>query len=592
MKDFYPPRVNGRTSSYNPAANQPQMLNRRPSPPLPPVTASPLPKQDVLVKFPPRSDVPSNRTPNLQSSGSPPPRKSIHTQQVAPTAGKPRIFAMTAQVDDLDRQTASPPPPYVQYSAKKQPTQFTMHVQQPQPQHQPSATEWNASTNGSNSFKPVFAGSVQPPFTPKLPNHSVEQQLPPTPPSHNRGGSRSSRAVTKPDDVQHPQSSHIPQTLGTRSRKNSKSDEEPRPQSRHSSKKDSKSDEQRPQSQHTPRTPSRTRKLSKARPEVISQYSSNSTNNDLVLPSTPDSHHRSTSSVRTLTKPHPTTPVATAPKPLFGSPRSNDVPPLEPAIQLDEDTKSKAGILLDDDPFARVEGVRLLRPISSFVEKEEEKDRESIDDGGNNEKKVRDRKSSKGPSISSQNSLGSHVGSEENPSVPPVVEGGVAPPTPVSPDEHRKTRTKKKKKRHDDDSQTESTLAPPMSDNSDAIAVPSAAEEEPEEPEPEPILPLYTIIDFLSDPQLLSSLLTFFSFYDWCLLSSLSKEIRMLLVQSPALRETVLERFLKTVGYSRWVWEDPDPLLLSLQVRRLCVVSSCILKHRWGVFFSRISMIT
>ena len=33
------------------------------------------------------------------------------------------------------------------------------------------------------------------------------------------------------------------------------------------------------------------------------------------------------------------------------------------------------------------------------------------------------------------------------------------------------------------------------------------------------------------------------------------------------LREAILERFLKTVGYSRWIWDDPDPLSLSLQVR-------------------------
>ena len=276
-------------------------------------------------------------------------------------------------------------------------------------------------------------------------------------------------------------------------------------------------------------------------------------------------------------KSRPTTPAATPPKPLFGLP--NDVPPLEPAIQLDEDTKSKAGILLDDDPFARVEGVTLLRPLSSYVEKEEEKDGESVNgdgggSGGSDEKKVRNRKISEIPSIPSQSSLRSHVGLEEKKSVVSLVVEGVAPPTPVSPEpeEHRKTTTKrkKKKKRHDDDSQ--STVAAPILDDTNSDAAVTAAEEpeEPEpEPEPEPILPLYTIIDFLSDPQLLSLLLSFFSFYDWCLLSSLSKEIRILLVQSPALRETVLERFLKTVGYSRWIWDDPDPLSLSLQVRRL-----------------------
>jgi hypothetical protein len=43
---------------------------------------------------------------------------------------------------------------------------------------------------------------------------------------------------------------------------------------------------------------------------------------------------------------------------------------------LDEDTRSKSGIVLDDDPFARVEGVTMLRPLSSFGE--DDKDRESV----------------------------------------------------------------------------------------------------------------------------------------------------------------------------------------------------------------------
>ena len=571
-----------------------------------------------------------------KNSGSPSPRKSIiHSQQGSPMAGKPRIFSMTAQVDELDRASGTilPPSPY---SAAKKPS--TMHVVQQQ--QQPSASEWNTSTNGSDSVKPVFSSSVQPPFK-SPPNHHhhhhVEQQqhLPPTPPSVHRGGSRS-------DNVQQrPQSQNVLQPGSSRSRRNSKSEEEAptrplssqhvrphsqkdsksdeqplssQPQSSHS-RKDSKSDEpQRPLSQHIPRTPSRTRKLSKPRPaaDVISVYGS--INGDIVLPGTPDSHHhhhRRTSSIQTLTKSHSTTPAANAAphKPLFDSPKPDDdnAAPLEPAIELDEDTKSKAGIVLDDDPFARVEGVAMLRPLSSFggeKEDDDNKDRESVVSGRSNEKKYGHRKSFssiKGPSVSSLNGISSHVGLEEeeekSPSTPPVVVvvEGVAPPTPVSPEEQHRTTTttkkkKKKKKRHDDDGQTESTLAPMLeTEVTSSVPVTSTEEQQSEplpeldlelelelepgpepEPEPEPILlPTCTIIDFLSDPQLLSSLLSFFTFYDWCLLSSLSKEIRILLVQSPVLRETVLERFLKTVGYSRWIWDDPDPLLLSLQVSRL-----------------------
>jgi hypothetical protein len=528
MKDFYPPRVNGRTSySNNSPANQPRILN--PGGQSLSLPTSPLLNQD---NFSPRSEVPSNRTvqhssfqdPNFQSSGSSSPRKSIPSQAPPPVpkTGKPLIFAaMSPQVDELDRDTTSfskPPRQQVQSSVKKQASQSTTPVQQPQPQHQPSA---KASTNGSDSSKPSLLPQLFPATPAKIPNHSVEQ-LPPTPPSHTRGSSRSSR-VSKPD-VQRSQTQpqHIPPT---------------------SSRKDSKSDQQIPLSPPVPRSPSRSSKDSteqRPRPRKLSKPRRvGSPHGDIILPSTPDSQHHGPNSVRTFTKSRPSTPVATTPhKSLFGSPKPT---PLEPAFQLDEDTTSTAGTLLDDDPFARVEGVTLMKP------------------------KHRDRKNSKGSSQSSLISRESGKAASEQGSVSPMIES-VAPPTPISPEEHRKRKTKKKKKKQSDkDGQIEPTHAPVADDSDSAVTAPEEQEQEPE-PEPEPI-PLYTMIDLISDPQLLSSLLTFFSFYDWCVLSSLSNEIRMLLIQTPVLRETVLERFLKTVGYSRWVWDGPDPLLLSLQVR-------------------------
>lgn len=86
------------------------------------------------------------------------------------------------------------------------------------------------------------------------------------------------------------------------------------------------------------------------------------------------------------------------------------------------------------------------------------------------------------------------------------------------------------------------------------------AEEQPEEPK------YFPFVDFVSNPQLLANILSFMTFYDWCILSSVSREIRIMLVQSALLREEVLERFLKTVGYSRWAWQGREPLSLSLQV--------------------------
>ena len=487
-------------------------------------------------------------------------------------------------MDELDRESASfskPPSQHVQSSAKKQPLQSTRHVQQSQqPQHQPSAKERSASMNGSDPFKPT----PQPQSSPATPN-SVER-LPPTPPSQTRRSARLSRTGSKPD-VNRPQSHHIPPTPirkadeesrqsrhvppmpGSHSRKGSNSDEQPRqvprsssqsrkdsrsdeqrPQSQHSrSTKSSKSDEQRLQSQHVPRSSpgSRSRKLSKPRRDVISPK-------EIILPSTPDSHHHRPSSVRTSTKSRPSSPV-TIPHPPLPSPRPT---PLEPAFQLDADTNSKAGIPLDDDPFSREEGMTLMK-----LSREE--DKESVNES-NEKKNLRDRKTSK---ESSQPSLDSR-GSVKVGSVSAAVVEGVAPPTPISPEENK---TKKKKKRRDHDNQSELTFVSVVADDSDS-AVTAAEEPEPNqesdsEPEPEPIFPLYTIVDFVSDPQHLSSLLTFLSFYDWCVLSSLSKEIRKLLVETPELREPVLERFLMTVGYSRWRWDDPDPLSLSLQVRRL-----------------------
>lgn len=52
----------------------------------------------------------------------------------------------------------------------------------------------------------------------------------------------------------------------------------------------------------------------------------------------------------------------------------------------------------------------------------------------------------------------------------------------------------------------------------------------------------------------------------------------MAIVRSPGLREAALERFLKTVGYSKWAWEDKEPLPLSLQVQSVFALSVTLLK--------------
>lgn len=68
-----------------------------------------------------------------------------------------------------------------------------------------------------------------------------------------------------------------------------------------------------------------------------------------------------------------------------------------------------------------------------------------------------------------------------------------------------------------------------------------------------------------SDPKLLSAFLEYQSFFDWCGLSRVSKATMSTIARHRPLREVVLERYLRTVGYRRWAWGDADPLSLSLR---------------------------
>jgi len=77
----------------------------------------------------------------------------------------------------------------------------------------------------------------------------------------------------------------------------------------------------------------------------------------------------------------------------------------------------------------------------------------------------------------------------------------------------------------------------------------------------------FTLADFVSDAELLQSLLQYLTFYDWSLLASVSRVIRIVMVQKKDVREEILERYLSgTIGYQRWSWDEPDPLSLSIQV--------------------------
>ena len=212
-------------------------------------------------------------------------------------------------------------------------------------------------------------------------------------------------------------------------------------------------------------------------------------------------------------------------------------------VQVDEDTISKAGIPLDDDPFARVEGVKMMKPATPPPTAKEGKNRGTK--GSSREKeKGKERESDDAGQVAQ-----------------PQKQEEKIPLTPVPPEESRK----KKKKRERDGAKSDAT---PLATAVDVTVQQQQEKDEDKDVEDveEPRDPI-TLAQFLSDPTLLSTLLAFLSFYDWCMLLAVSKEIRILLVRTKELREVVLEKYLRTVGYSRWMWDDPEPLSLSLQVR-------------------------
>jgi len=82
--------------------------------------------------------------------------------------------------------------------------------------------------------------------------------------------------------------------------------------------------------------------------------------------------------------------------------------------------------------------------------------------------------------------------------------------------------------------------------------------------EPEPYF--YPLELHLLHPQLLRTLLQYLSFYDWCILQGVNKSLRSQLSHVKELKEEVLERYLSTIGYARWAWEEDEPLTISLRV--------------------------
>ncbi|KII85975.1 hypothetical protein PLICRDRAFT_303923 [Plicaturopsis crispa FD-325 SS-3] len=212
-----------------------------------------------------------------------------------------------------------------------------------------------------------------------------------------------------------------------------------------------------------------------------------------VLPKPP-------SSPRVLTKARPTTPV---------SPGKSAQRPAPPAEPTDAD---RFGLPLDDDPFARTEGIQLIRPGSA----------------GKSTPKL---------------AAGALPASVEAPSTPDAPSKHL--PSPVSPADYKRARSQRRGDKL-------GAAPPPLV--ADVIYRKSIIRE------PE----FFPLSVFLAKPPLLLELLSYMSYFDWTVLSGVSKNIRNMLSVERELREEVLERYLSTVGYQRWDFPTGEPLSLSL----------------------------
>ncbi|KAJ7750407.1 hypothetical protein DFH07DRAFT_546230 [Mycena maculata] len=257
-------------------------------------------------------------------------------------------------------------------------------------------------------------------------------------------------------------------------------------------------------------------------------------------PSPPAPH-----SPRTLTKTRPTTPQRKMSSAALQQPSS---PPIVGRDLADRTASRASTLMLDDDPFAKVEGVRVLKPASrdgppAPAPPPLPSSADSPPSPTRTERAVPE-----SPTTPQQESFDA-AEPQNTISTPPQktsIHNGNAPPSPVTPEEYRNARSRRRGDHLE--------KAPPSS-------VAGIGVRETRIPGPFPLAAC------IANPQLLSALLMYLSFSEWCILSAVTKQIRMRLVQSTELREVALERYLRTVGYSRWVWNDPDPLELSLLVR-------------------------
>ncbi|KAF7377616.1 hypothetical protein MSAN_00184400 [Mycena sanguinolenta] len=289
-----------------------------------------------------------------------------------------------------------------------------------------------------------------------------------------------------------------------------------------------------------PQTPQRvTKKTSKNQMKPPTPILTSPSSRPTLLPNDPPTPH-TPPTPRLLTKSRPTTPQ----RKLSSAPLQQLSPSLAGG---DWDAASRTStLMLDDDPFAKVDPVRMLKPMAS---------RDGLSASSTPPSAALDISPAPSPAPSYSQL---EVTADPDPVTPRQetfntgeVENAVnttppkkfQPPSPVTPEEYRTARTRRRGDFLE--------KAPPA-------VVRGIEVRETRIPGPFPLAACVT------NAPLLSALLAYLSFYEWCVLSAVTKDIRMRLVGTPDLREAALERYLRTVGYARWAWGDEDPLELSL----------------------------
>ncbi|OCH89450.1 hypothetical protein OBBRIDRAFT_663246 [Obba rivulosa] len=156
--------------------------------------------------------------------------------------------------------------------------------------------------------------------------------------------------------------------------------------------------------------------------------------------------------------------------------------------------------------------------------------------------------------VVSQTASGNQAEREDRDDVPRAIQAAppVQPPTPISPEEYARARAQRRGAR------PEKARPLPVEPEPQSAAGEEVVEREPT---------YYPLAKHLVHPGLLAGVLPYLSFHDWCAVAAVSKKVRKKLAGDRELCEMVLERYLRTVGYARWAWAEPDPLTLSLEAR-------------------------